>query len=53
MNIRSIKNILATLGYISTILCVVIAPDLADWYIVLYIIYSVAIGIGHDDEDHN
>lgn len=53
MNTRNIKNILGTLGYISTILCVAIAPDLADWYIVLYIIYAIAIGIGHDEEDHD
>lgn len=52
MNTRNLKNILATIGYISTILCVAATPEASDWYIIMYVIYSIAVGIGHD-EDHD
>ena len=53
MTIRKIKNILALIGYVATILCISATPQLVKWYMSMYVIYLVAIWLGHnDEEDH-
>ena len=52
MSTRNLKNILAVIGYISTILCVSATPQMVKWYIALYVIYSIVIWLGHDPEGH-
>lgn len=49
---RKLKNILALIGYIMTILCISTTPYMVRWYMSMYVIYLVAIWLGHN-EDHN
>lgn len=51
MSTRNLKNVLAAIGYISTILCVSSTPHMVKWYITLYVIYLIAVWLGHDCED--
>lgn len=50
MNTKNLKNILAMIGYTSTILCVSTTPHMVKWYIGLYVIYLIAVWLGHEDE---
>lgn len=52
MDIRKIKNVLALIGYVTTILCISATPQMVKWYLSMYVIYLVAIWLGHNDEDH-
>lgn len=47
---KDIKNALAALGYIVTIICISATPQMVKWYLSLYVIYLVAIWL-HDEED--
>lgn len=53
MTIRKVKNILALIGYVTTILCISATPHLVKWYMSMYVIYLVAIWLGspHEDEE--
>lgn len=48
---KDIKNILAMLGYIVTVICVSSTPQMVKWYLSMYVIYLVAIWL-HDESDH-
>lgn len=51
MRIRVIKNILAFLGFMWTMWCIVALPHMCKWLLSLYIIYLVAIWLGHNEND--
>lgn len=51
INTRKLKNILALIGYITTIICISTTPQMVRWYMSMYVIYLVAIWLGHT-EDH-
>lgn len=50
MRIRIVKNILACLGFMWTMYCIVALPHMVKWLLSLYIIYLVAIWLGSGDE---
>lgn len=50
MRIKVVKNILAFLGFMWTTWCIVALPHMVKWLLSLYIIYLVAIWLGHNDE---
>lgn len=52
MDIRKIKNILALIGYVTTLTCISSTPHMVRWYMSMYVIYLVAIWLGHESEDH-
>lgn len=52
MDIRKIKNVLALIGYVTTIICISATPQMARWYLSMYVIYLVAIWLGHNEEEH-
>lgn len=52
MDTRKLKNILALIGYIMTIVCISATPQMVRWYMSMYVIYLVAIWLGHT-EDHD
>lgn len=52
MSTRNLKNILAMLGYIVTCVCISSTPYMVRWYLALYVIYLIAVWLGHDSEDH-
>lgn len=49
MDIRKIKNVLALIGYVTTILCISTTPQMCRWYLAMYVIYLVAIWLGHEE----
>lgn len=51
MRIRVVKNILAFLGFVFTMYCIVALPHMVKWLMSLYGIYLVAIWLGasHDE----
>lgn len=52
MDIRKIKNVLALIGYVTTIICISATPQMCRWYLSMYVIYLVAIWLGHNEEEH-
>ena len=52
MEIRKLKNVMALIGYITTIICMSATPQMVRWYMSMYVIYLVAIWLGHT-EDHD
>lgn len=50
MSVRKIKNILALIGYITTLICISTTPQLVKWYLSMYVIYLVAIWLGHEEQ---
>lgn len=52
MDTRKLKNILALIGYLMTIICISATPQMVRWYMSMYVIYLVAIWLGHT-EDHD
>lgn len=52
MDIRKIKNVLALVGYVTTVICISTTPQMVKWYLSMYVIYLVAIWLGHEEE-HN
>ena len=52
MNIRSLKNVLALLGYVVTIIAICIVPYMVKWLLSMYVIYLVAVWMGHNEDDH-
>lgn len=51
MDIQKIKNILALIGYVTTLICISTTPHMVKWYLSMYVIYLVAIWLGHQDEE--
>lgn len=51
MRIRVVKNILAFLGFVFTMYCIVTLPHMVKWLLSLYIIYLVAIWLGHNENE--
>lgn len=51
MRIRVVKNILAFLGFVFTMYCIVALPHMVKWLLSLYIIYLVAIWLGHNENE--
>ena len=51
MDIRKIKNVLALIGYVTTLICISAVPHLVKWFISMYVIYLVAIWLGHENEE--
>lgn len=52
MNIRIIKNTVALIAYLMTVNCIATTPFMVKWYLSMYIIFLVALWLGHDPEDH-
>ena len=52
MDTRKLKNVLALIGYLMTIICISATPYMVRWYMSMYVIYLVAIWLGHS-EDHD
>ena len=52
METRILKNSLAFLGFMITMVCVSSVPYMVKWFMGLYVIYLVAIWLGDDKEDH-
>lgn len=52
MDIRKIKNVIALVGYVTTVICISTTPQMVKWYLSMYVIYLVAIWLGHEEE-HN
>lgn len=52
MTIRKVKNIMALIGYVATLICISATPQMVKWYMGMYVIYLVAIWLGHNDEEH-
>lgn len=52
MEIRKLKNVMALIGYVATIICISATPQMVRWYMSMYVIYLVAIWLGHT-EDHD
>lgn len=50
MTTHDIKNILAAIGFVATVLCISTTPYMIRWYLGLYVVYLVALWLG--DEDH-
>ena len=50
INTRKLKNILALIGYITTIIYISTTPQMVRWYMSMYVIYLVAIWLGHTEE---
>ena len=40
---RKLKNSLALIGYLMTIICISTTPQMVRWYMNMYVIYLVAI----------
>lgn len=51
MRIRIVKNILAFLGFVFTMNCIVALPHMVKWLISLYILYLISIWLGHDENE--
>lgn len=51
MRMRVIKNILAFLGFSWTAWCIVALPNMCKWFLSLYIVYLVAIWLGHNENE--
>lgn len=51
MRIRVVKNILAFLGFVFTMHCIVALPHMVKWLLSLYIIYLIAIWLGHNENE--
>lgn len=51
MRIRIVKNILAFLGFVFTMYCIVALPHMVRWLMSMYVLYLVAIWLGapHDE----
>lgn len=49
MRIRIVKNILTFLGFVFTSYCIVALPYMVKWLLSMYVIYLVAIWLGHDE----
>lgn len=52
MSTRKIKNVLALIGYVATLMCISATPQMVRWYMSMYVIYLVAIWLGHETKDH-
>ena len=50
MQIRKVKNICALLAYVATIIGVSTTPYMIRWYLALFVIYLVALWLGHEDD---
>lgn len=51
MIIRVVKNILAFLGFVFTMYCIVALPHMVKWLLSLYVLYLVAIWLGGGEHD--
>ena len=51
MTTRNVKNLLACLGFLFTMWCIVAVPHMVKWLMSMYIIYLVAIWLGHEDNE--
>ena len=51
MRIRIVKNILAFLGFVFTMWCIVALPYMVKWLMSLYGIYLVAIWLGSGQDE--
>ena len=51
MNTKNLKNTLAMIGYVTTLICISTTPYMVKWYLAMYVIYLVAVWLGHDKED--
>lgn len=52
MSTRKLKNVLALIGYVITVLCISATPQMVRWYMSMYVIYLVAIWLGHNEKEH-
>ena len=52
MEIRKLKNVMALIGYVATLICISATPYMVRWYMSMYVIYLVAIWLGHSEEEH-
>lgn len=50
MDIQKIKNVLALIGYIATLICISAVPHMVKWFLSMYVIYLVAIWLGHEEQ---
>lgn len=50
MKRSDLKNMLATVGFITTMLCTSTTPHMVRWYTILYVIYLVALWLGNDED---
>lgn len=51
MNIRNVKNIMDTIAFVATLICVSATPHMIKWYLALYVIFLVSIWLT-DEKDH-
>lgn len=51
MTTRNLKNIYAVIGFVATLLCISSTPQMVRWYVIMYVIYLVAIWLGHEDHE--
>ena len=50
MTTKNLKNLLAAIGYVATLLCISATPQMVKWYMIMYVMYLVAVWMGHDHE---
>lgn len=51
MKIKIVKNILAFLGFMFNMWCIVALPHMVKWLMSIYVLYLVAIWLGHNDDE--
>lgn len=52
MNIRNVKNILDTVGFVATLICLSATPQMVKWYFGLYVVYLISIWLSDENSTH-